>query len=236
MLQAVRSLRVWVNAFIPAHVPGYTDALTTGPDAGKTVLYGLGDEKEAYLTDQRMFSSALDASSQMHSEVLVDFLSSPAKITQWHACDFSTPLRDAEGAEARHHAADVSRMRIAMATQRTLSAHRDVARAIGVLPRRMDASADEIYLHFAAAATPACEKMAAHFGDITFEGVAIFDPQRAALEFHGEVHRFPAFEMYASVNEAAATAVFRLSPPRGARSLHRAGAGRRPIKAAVTVV
>jgi hypothetical protein len=230
----VRSLRVWINAFIPGHVPGYTDELTTGLHAGKTVLYGLGGGKEAYMTDQRMFSSALDASSQMHSEALVDFLASPAKLAEWHACDFSAPLAGEDGA-AERQPADTSRMHVTMATQRTLSSHRDVARAVGVLPRRLDASAEEIYLYFSAAATPVCEHMAAHFGDITYEGVAIFDPPRSALAFHGEVHRFPAFEMYASVNEAAPIAVFRLSPPRGSQTLHRPGAGRRPIKAAATL-
>jgi hypothetical protein len=77
--------------------------------------------------------------------------------------------------------------------------------------------------------------MAAHFGDIVYNGVAIYDPRRGALEFHGEVHRFPGFEMYASVNEGPATGVFRLSPPRGSQALHRVGPGRRPVKSAVTV-
>lgn len=233
MASPVRSMRVWINAFIPGHVPGYTDELTTGPHAGKTVIYGLGGGKEAYLTDQRMFSSALDASSQMHSEALVDFVASPAKLSQWHACDFSTPLDEQDDTARRP--TDVSRMHVTLATQRTLSSHREVARAIGMLPRRPDATAEEIYLYFSAAATPVCEKMAAHFGDIGYEGVVIFDPPRGVLEFHGDVHRFPAFEMYASVNEAAATAVFRLSPPRGAQTLHRPGAGRRPVKASVIV-
>lgn len=233
-MASARSLRLWINAFIPGHVPGYTDALTTGPHAGKTVLYGLAGGKEAYLTDQRMFSAALDASSQMHSEALVDFLASPAKLAQWHACDFSTPLHE-QGSEADKQPADLSRMHVTLATRQTLSTHRELARAVGVLPRRPDATPDEIYLYFSAAATPACAKMADHFGDIGFAGVVIFDPPRRTLEFHGEAHRFPAFEMYASLNEGAATAVFRLSPPRGAQALSRPGTGRRPVKAAVTV-
>jgi hypothetical protein len=103
------------------------------------------------------------------------------------------------------------------------------------LPRRADASGDEVYLYFSCSATPACERMAAHFGDIHYEGVAIYDPRRDAIDFHGRIHRFPAFEMYASVNEGQAAAVFRVSPPRGSDAIHRVGAGTRPVKAAVAL-
>jgi hypothetical protein len=232
--QPMRSLRVWINAFVPGHVPDYTDQLSTGPHAGQTVLYGLAGSKEAYLTDQRMFSSALDAASQMHSEALIDFMASPAKLAQWHECDFAMPLGE-NGEPPDAPPADVSRMSITMATAQTLSTHQAIARAVGMLPRRPNASADELYLYFSAKATPASEALAAHFGDLAFEGVAIIDPQRGTLDFSGSVHRFPAYEMYASANEGPATAVFRVSPPRGGDALHRVGPGMRPVKATVSL-
>ena len=234
MAQPMRSLRVWINAFIPGHVPDYTDQLSTGPHAGKTVLYGLAGSKEAYLTDQRMFSSALDAASQLHSEALIDFMASPAKLSQWHECDFAMPLGEG-GEPPAAPPADVSRMAITMATVQTLSTHQAIARAVGMLPRRLNASAHELYLYFSAKATPSSEALAAHFGDLAYEGVAIIDPQRGSLDFSGNVHRFPAYEMYASVNEGPAVAVFRVSPPRGGDALHRVGPGMRQVKATVSL-
>jgi hypothetical protein len=232
--QPMRSLRVWINSFIPGHLPGYTDRLTTGPRAGLTVLYGLAGGKEAYLTDQRMFSPALNVVSQMHSEALIDFKTSPAQLAQRHQCDFSMPLGD-DGEPLEAPAADTSRMTVTMATSRTLSMHPVIARAVGVLPRRPGAPQEELFLYFSAKATLASERLAAHFGDLAYEGVAIIDPQRSAIEFHGNVHRFPAYEMYASVDEGAPVVVFRLSPPRGTGALDKVGPGMRVVKAAVSL-
>jgi hypothetical protein len=232
MPQPLRSLRVWLNAFIPAHVPGLTDELTTGPHAGKTVLYGLAGGKEAYLTDQRMFAATTDAASQMHSEALVESLPSPARFSQWHECGFAMPL-GSDGEPAPEPETDTSRMNVVMATPQTISQYPEVAKAVGVLPRRPGPHGDDLYLYFRAKATPPCAQLAAHFGDIAYEGIAIVDLRQGTLDFSGLVHRFPAFEMYASANEAPPVAVFQLSPPRGSTALHEKGPASRPVKASV---
>jgi hypothetical protein len=230
----LRSIRVWINAFIPAHVPGLTDELTTGPHAGQTVLYGLAGGKEAYLTDQRMFAATTDAASQMHSEALIESLPSPARFSQWHECDFAMSLGP-DGEPAPTPETDTSRMSVVRATPQTLSQHPEAARAVGLLPRRPGSQNDELYLYFSAKATPPCPRMAEHFGDIAYEGIAIVDLRRGTLDFSGTVHRFPAFEMYASANEGPAVAVFTISPPRGETALHEVGAASRAVKATVTV-
>jgi hypothetical protein len=109
-----------------------------------------------------------------------------------------------------------------------------VAKAVGVLPMRPGSTAELFYLYFAGAATPPCAKMAETFGDIEYRGVVIFDRERGTLDFSGSVHRFPAFEMYATVNESAPVAVFRLSPPRGAGALDHGG-DLRPVKASIVL-
>jgi hypothetical protein len=230
----IRSLRVWINAFIPAHVPELTDELTTGPHAGQTVLYGLAGGKEAYLTDQRMFAATADAQSQMRSELLVESLPSPARMTEWHDCNFSMPLGP-DGEPAAAGEVDTSRMKVEIATQQTLSAHPAIARAVGVLPRRAMTMGDELFVYFSAKATPPCPVMAAHFGDIAYEGVAIVDLRKGTLDFHGTVHRFPAFEMYAIANSGQPAAVFMISPPRGTDALHEKGPASRTVKGAVTL-
>lgn len=234
MAMPIRSLRVWINAFIPAHVPELTDELTTGPHRGETVLYGLSGGKEAYLTDQRVFTAAADAASQMHSEALVELLPGAPRLSAWHECHFAMPLGE-DGEPLPSAEADTSRMRAILATPQTLSMNTEVARVVGMLPRRPGAAKDELYLYFDAKATPPCERMATHFGDIAYSGVAIVDTRRGTLDFSGAVHRFPAFEMYASANEGPAVAVFQISPPRGADALQAQGPSSRPVKATATV-
>lgn len=230
-----RSLRVWLNAFIPGHVPGYTDELTTGPHAGCTVIYGLGGSADAYLTDQRMFSSSLDAASQLHAEAAVDLMASPWRLNQKHHLDFAMPLGPDGEPMVAETRPDDSQLVITMATPRTLSTQRDLARAIGMLPHRGSASPDQVYLHFSGKVRPPAEKMAEQFGDLSYDGVAIVDVQQGTLEFQGAMHRFPAFEMYAQWDEATPVAVFRLSPPRGGDALQRSTGGPRPVRASVAL-
>lgn len=236
MPTSLRSLRVWMNAFIPGHMPGYTDELTTGPYAGRTVLYGIGGRPEAYLTDQRMFSGTADATSQFSTLATIELQRSPMHCTHQPSYDFATPLGpDGEPLPADNEP-DTSSMKVSLATPRTVSTNREISRAIGMLPMRPNASAEQLYLHFSGSVRPAAAAMAEHFGNITYDGVVLFDVTKGSLEFYGNVHRFPAFEMYASLNDGGAISVFQLSPPRGSQALHKPGSTTRPVKAAVSLL
>jgi hypothetical protein len=89
-------LAVWVNVFIPRDVPGYTEAITKGENAGKTAVRLPKAARVAlvnlhkplgtgYLTDQRSFNSSINASSRMQSIAWFDL--SPARL---HQVDHST--------------------------------------------------------------------------------------------------------------------------------------------------
>lgn len=71
-------MKVWINAFIPLEVPGYTVELPPQDGTGKTAiplpaiarLNPLNDGKPlsaGYLTDQRFFDSDIDSSCRMQS-------------------------------------------------------------------------------------------------------------------------------------------------------------------------
>ena len=105
----IRSMKFWINAFIPRDVPGYTRPVpgqtgltmipgpmnrvvltTEGRGPVRPGMPPLVDVSDCYYTDQRDFSSDIHAKSRMHAEVRVDFTVSPPRFTQWHNCDFTT--------------------------------------------------------------------------------------------------------------------------------------------------
>jgi hypothetical protein len=183
-----------------------------------------------------MFSGSADAASQLHTLALVELMASPVRCAQTHACDFATPLGPDGEPLPPDHDVDTSSMKVSLATPRNLSSNRELARAIGMLPLRPSASQEQLYLHFSGSVRPAAAAMAEQFGNIAYDGVVLFDLAKGSLEFYGNVHRFPAFEMYASLNEGTAISVFQQSPPRGSQALHKAGAGSRPVKASVSLL
>jgi len=77
-------LKVWLKLFIPGHMPGFTQRVESGPHAGKTAVpvvpnLRFGNFTKLFLTDQRDFSSAPDASARLtiKFEVNIDEFSRP---------------------------------------------------------------------------------------------------------------------------------------------------------------
>ena len=75
-------LVMWINAFIPGHVPGYTQVIMRGENQGlsavpmpKVARLGFNAHKPigtGFLTDQRDFSDKMGASVRMQSAVFMD--------------------------------------------------------------------------------------------------------------------------------------------------------------------
>jgi hypothetical protein len=95
----IRSVKFWINAFIPRHIPGYTRAVPKGIHLGKTMIPGpqrpgFGARRievsDCYLTDQREFSNDIHAKSRLHSEFRIDFGGGMSTLTQWYNCDEAT--------------------------------------------------------------------------------------------------------------------------------------------------
>jgi hypothetical protein len=68
----IRTITVWLNAFIPGDVPGITYTVLDGPFLGKTMIYNPMPGGDCFIGDQRTFSPDLAASSRMHSEITID--------------------------------------------------------------------------------------------------------------------------------------------------------------------
>jgi hypothetical protein len=91
---AIKSVKFWINAFIPKIIPGYTRPVPGNPML--TMIPGpvLVTGSDCYYTDQRDFSNEIHASSRMHSEGRVEFRSSRDPVmTQWHNCDTTTECK-----------------------------------------------------------------------------------------------------------------------------------------------
>ena len=107
----IRTVKVWINAFIPRTISSYTLRVPAGIHVGKTMIPGPNPISDCYLTDQRDFSNLIHAKSRMHSEVKVDFTGSRSTITQWHKCDLTTELDCEDGVVESTGTGNTSRMR-----------------------------------------------------------------------------------------------------------------------------
>jgi hypothetical protein len=256
----IRSVRVWINAFIPGHVPGYTGGIASGPNAGLTVLYGVGPSPFGYLTDQRGFSPSLDAKCQMQSLARVDLTTARPKLSEWHRCDFSLPLGSSSpgaaadwqaesipseqtAGDSQADAADAAesrQMRVTLvdrsSSQTAVAVRRlgPVAMHTRAASSRAGGSHEIIQLYFECSARLPCAVLAAHFGDIRYQGLVTIELAERSVEFNGTVHRFPAFEMYAALDNTPAQPLFRISPPRGDHALDRPAAAQRAARGRVT--
>jgi hypothetical protein len=186
-----------------------------------------------------MFSPAVDAPALLHSRARVHWRGGQPQIAQWHSSTVPIELSAASAepldrsAESESRAAGgTSGMGFTLVSQRLQAADSSAARAIHLLPRRTPAKPDAnwLYLTVASRCEPQRGLLYEWFGPMGFSGLMVFDPAGRTLEFSGHVSRFPAFEMYAAINEGAVQPVFRLSPPRGANLFARRGAADRPVR------
>lgn len=231
MATVIRSIKFWINAFIPRDIPGYTMTVPKGRYAGFTMIPGPQSvgvpipprpspymmyqgvstvrvgTSDCYLTDQRTFSSNINEKSRMHSEVKVDFSSPTPLITQWHNCDFTTECDCEDGDVECHKPGKTSRMGFF---------------PISVGPRttiRMDC-----------AASNPCAPTSRLFGDIDYEGTIVFDKDTRTIQIDILIDRFPAFEAYATINDGPGTVLFREAPPIGNTVMNLPGRADRPIR------
>ena len=231
MAVVIKSIKFWLNAFIPKDVSGYTMTVPAGPHAGLTMIPGpttvgvvipprpspfmffqpirkmhLG-VSDCYLTDQRDFSNYIHAKSRMHSEVKIDFSASPYKMTQWHNCHWTTECDCEDGEVECHKKGDTNRMHftlVGLGSPTTI---------------RMDCAANN-----------PCAPTSRAFGDIDYEGTIVINSASRSIEIDIKIDQFPAFEAYATINDGAGVALFRESPPSGNTVMDLPGPANRPIK------
>jgi hypothetical protein len=207
MPQPIKTVKVWLNAFIPSNVSGVTIPVPSGGD--RTMLAG-PPTTGCFLTDNRTYSENIHASSRMHSELTVD-VAGPTKGLEWHNCDPTHQLHCASGAPRAVGHGRTNRMRF--------------------MNLRGSASSTIKFDLRAAANNP----LVSGSPDIDYEGVFTIDVPRRRLSFDGKVDAFPAFEMYASINNTKALTLLRLSPEPGKSPLNLPGWANRPVSVSVGI-
>jgi hypothetical protein len=209
-------VNVWINAFIPGTVPGYTRTVAAGTHAGKTAvpLPGLARLNPlntfkawnaGYLTDQRTFSSAPAASCRMQSSAVIS-LAPAALARQAHISSGTTEVDIVTGAVSGFAVANMTRCRFLRFTATPTVITVDVK-------------------------GEASDPLVSAAADIDYEGtftVTILGPRRLTVGFTGLIDAFPAFECYASVGGVTKT-LFTAPPPPGNTVTNLPGAANRRI-------
>ncbi|MER6014961.1 hypothetical protein [Streptomyces bluensis] len=162
---------VWVKAFIPASVPGYTKPVPGSP--GITMV----DDPlvtGCYVTDNRVFSPDSDAVARMTSLALVDLWN--MELSEAHWCDYTIRVDCDSGKSGCRQQANVSRMHF--------------VNFRGV-------SGQYALVDLVAAAANPCNALAQYFGELDYNGTFSINTQGSGVSFNGMVEPFPSFEIYA---------------------------------------
>src|SRR5215216_2660517 len=109
-VRTIRTVKIWIKAFIPGMIEGAALVPGTGEHAGKTMITNPGLVSRSFLTDQRGFSADIHADARMHSEIEID-VNKGRETFQFHHC-YDTIEVDAKTGEEKCRAqGDTSEMR-----------------------------------------------------------------------------------------------------------------------------
>jgi hypothetical protein len=242
---------IWINAFIPRDVPGYTINISRGANSGKTAiplptiarlnpLNTLKDWDAGYLTDQRTFSPLPSASVRMQS--LAEILLPGANLVRTsHTSSGTTQVNTDSGDTTGFAVADMSRCSWGTLTQ---------APAVGAslppippfpipqFPRAPIVIANPRVLTIKVKGQ-AGDPLVSAAADIDYEGVFTLTldagASRLTVDFDGKLDTFPAFEAYASFN-GITKALFTSPPPAGNTVTNLLGDASRPIRGSASFV
>ena len=209
MAPPIRSVKFWINAFIPRDIPGYTRVVPAGPHRGKTMIPGPNPASDCYLTDQRSFDSFINAKSRKHSEFRIDFSGATPTMTQWHNCDQTTELDCGDGDVEATAKGSTSRMKFT---------------------RLPSVESGKMVIEMECSGSNPCAPSSRLFGDIDFKGRITVDVSARSVEIDSVIDQFPAFEAYATINDGAGFTIFRVPPPSGNTVMSLPGGADRPVK------
>jgi hypothetical protein len=212
--QTIKSIKVWLNAFIPRTLSNQTKPVSTGVHLGKTMLIGPTPRGPCFLTDQRSFSNDLEASSRMHSEIEID-LDQRVISREFHHCHPTIEV-DAETGEVKcEESAGTEHMKF---SNFEIS---DDARNIQVEIKGSSKNPCLKIVHLKV--SPNLD----YYGTISIQ----LDPahQESQITFNGKIETYPAFEMYASVNNGSPITVFQADVESGKTAVNLIGPPGRDI-------
>lgn len=210
-------MSVWLSAFIPGSVPGYTRVIPAGAYSGKTAvptpiaafanpLNWTVHTDNGFLTDQRTFSAAPAASVRMRSLAVVE-LSPFSLISQSHMSSGTTQVDMVTGVRRGYAVANMSRCSFSL-----VAGSRSI-RLIG----------------------QASDPLISAAADIDYEGNFSFNSGSGTVtvSFDGKIDEFPAFECYASYN-GITKMLFNIPPPARNTVMDLPGRANRPVAARAT--
>lgn len=206
---AIRTVKVWLNAFIPKKIGDLTEPAPAHPD--KTMLRGpIPGISDCYLTDNREFDPKINAVSRMHSEIEID-VTRLTVVSQMHRCDPTHEIDCEDGKDECTKSGDTSRMSFL----------------------NLRSSSGLIQVDLKAAANNPCQSGSP---DIDFEGTITINVGARTVEFDGKIDEFPAFEMYASINGGTVgKIIFQEMPLSGKTPWNLPGGANRAIKKSVII-
>jgi hypothetical protein len=226
-----QSIRFWFNAFIPAHIPGYTETLAAGPHRGRTALVNVLASCGPMLTDQRLFSDDIEAVSQLQSRGQIHFRGLNPQFEQSHLADLLAPFPIEGQTDSTSQPQSENQMSLTLYTSRTLTASSPAAPLIRTMPGYGNSPADQmVYVHVDCRAEVPHADLASRLGELAYRGVLAIDLGRRAATFHGHVGRFPAYELYIAADNRPPKPVFRASPIRGQNAYDGKMLAARPIR------
>jgi uncharacterized protein YfaP (DUF2135 family) len=174
----IEKLEMWVNAFIPRHIEGYT-LNAPSPYDGQTLVpspFEIVDDK-CYFTDQRSFSSDLNAGYRMQSYVELDFSGNAGRVaSERHTVGPTREISCSNGS-------DIGGVRTASNSRMDYSALR---------------KSGNRYTIDVKGATGNPHVLGAP--DADYEGTLTIDFDARQVLFSGKVDDFPAYEAYLRVN------------------------------------
>jgi hypothetical protein len=244
------TVTVWINAFIPKDVPGYTQVITKGANIWKTAvplptlarlnpLNLFKDWSAGYLTDQRTFNTDPASSVRMQSLAVVQLSPAATVTTVSHTSTGTTQVNMDSGDSTGFRKADMTRC-----TWGTLLTQATV-KVFSPFPTPQFPRAPFTPIP-SAPSTPgvrtltikgaANDPLVSASADIDYVGTFTFKLDASgglAVEFDGEIDAFPAFECYAQCDNTTKT-LFTAPPPSRNTVVNLLGSANRPMKGSVS--
>ena len=197
----IQTVRVWLKAFIPGEIPGYTMPVPGAP--GKTMIPGpVGTINDCFYTDHRGFSSDINAESRINAETVIDL---KAKGLQYTG-DYSDPSTEVDCDDGDVECQLPGNPSVQFNFQIVTDSSKERVVTVEVVGKGSNpcfTGSPEINFN----------------GRINVMAFEVEEGsgrlQQVNVEFYGMIDLFPAFEMYAAINDGAARTVFTIPPIEG---------------------
>lgn len=242
----IRSVKFWINAFIPRHVPGYTITVPNGPYQGQTMIPGPGAvnldwgvEMPATINDWMRGLSG-QPGVRYRRQRIVD--QSAIGVSDCYLTDqrsFSNEI-DAESRMHSEFTVSFDGDRVSMSEWHDCDPTVELdcedcqveCREKGDKTRmrfELQTRTNPAIVNMDCAANNPCSPTSRLFGDIDYHGTITVDQEARSIELQATIDAFPAFEAYATINHGAGVALMQLSPPAGNTVMNLPGGANRRV-------